>query len=168
MEPEILKATPYRRMFKFALLCFVAVAAACIVGAKRYIVSWLLSTNDPGEMLARLRGFVTLAVSLPMLLLSTYLARLAWRIFRSKQYPPPKTIVWRDTPIVRGAGARWRAWVLTVLALFALGGAIYSQTIPARLAGKSRPTSAPVGLPIDSPDTIAARSGDDSDRDARD
>lgn len=58
-----------------------------------------------------------IVMALPLAGLSIYLLLFANRIARAERFPPPGVAVTRDTPVIEGAAARRRAWLLRILAM---------------------------------------------------
>ena len=120
---EIRRADPaLRRQVLLGLLLALLVGAGLIAGFERHripIHDWLLS-----ELAAPAQGvpvaFVLLVVILvtPLLALAGGLWALGRRIMRAREFPPPGMRVVRDTPVITGAAAATRGWILKAFALF--------------------------------------------------
>lgn len=131
MEPEVLKAIPKATAIK--RLAFYLLSGGLLVWlGNEFLFPWLkeyLSVGDKAEALFRFK-IVMAGLGISMLPFAAYLALLAWRIVKSRQFPPPGTQVLRDTPIVRGRKVLIRGGWLVFCTLWLLACAIYAAYIP--------------------------------------
>ena len=112
---ELMRATPAGRRLGAILLALllVGIAAFALLIVPRMESAFApLPSGDSIQMLKT--GFALFALAVVALALT--LAANGWRIVRSGQAPPPGTLVWRDTRIIRGLPAR-----RTGIAYLALG-----------------------------------------------
>ncbi len=102
---ELMPATASGRRFGAALAALLVLGA---IGFWLLIVPALQSAFGPlptPTSFDRIKlGFALLALTVTAL--SAALAATGWRILGSRQSPPPGAMLWRDTPVVRGARAR--------------------------------------------------------------
>ena len=130
-EPEVLKAMPRPAAIRRIVL-YAVIGSVIAFSAKIVILPWLkgyVSVNDRVEALYRFK-IVMFGFGASLLPVVIYLALLAARIIKSRQFPPPGTQVLRDTPIVRGKKALIRGWAMGLCAVWLLGCAIFSAVIP--------------------------------------
>jgi hypothetical protein len=155
MEQEVMKAIPRASRIKW-VVAFVGIgivmtwAWKAIVGPELRVY---LSVRDPVEAFRRFQ-WVMFGIGASLVPFAVYIALFAARIIRSRQFPYPGAIVWRDTRIVRGTRALVRGWTMAFLAALLLGMAIYAAYIPAVLAKHQRSIStrtipAPSDQPVD-------------------
>jgi len=137
-EPEVLKAMPRPAAIRRIVL-YVVIGSVIAFSAKIVFLPWLkgyVSVNDRVEALYRFK-IVMFGFGASLLPVVIYLALLAARIIKSRQFPPPGTQVLRDTPITRGKKALIRGWVIGLCAVWLLACAIFSAVIPYTLPDKS-------------------------------
>jgi hypothetical protein len=153
-EPEVLKAMPRPAAIRRIVL-YVVIGSVIAFLAKLVFLPWLkgyISVNDRVEALYRFK-IVMFGFGASLLPVVIYLALLALRIIKSRQFPPPGTQVLRDTPVVRGRKALIRGLAMGLCAAWLLACAIFSAVIPYTLsenpgarpnkAVKQGPTHAP-------------------------
>ena len=103
--PELMQATLAGRRLGAAIAALLVLSLA---GLGLLILPWLQSAFGPesaSTSIDRIKAGFTI-LSLIVTGLAAALAVTGWRIVRSKQSPPPGTLLWRATRIVRGARAR--------------------------------------------------------------
>ena len=136
MSSEILRAPPLRvTLVKLAL---VIASIALLLALTRALLfpwlrAWLVASADAAEALRRFR-LVAIAVALPIFAGGIWLVRLAARVSREARWQLAGAFVWRDTPVVRGRGARRRALVLLVLGLLLVADAVAFAMLPGLFA----------------------------------
>jgi hypothetical protein len=134
-EAEVLKAMPRPAAIRRMVL-YVVIGSAIALLAKVVVLPWLrgyVSVNERVEALYRFK-IVMFGFGASLLPVVIYLALLAVRIIKSRQFPPPGTQVLRDTPIVRGRKALIRGFVIGLCAVWLLGCAIFAAVIPYTLS----------------------------------
>jgi len=137
-EPEVLKAMPRPAAIRRIVLYIVIGSVVAFLG-KVVFFPWLkgyVSVNDRVEALYRFK-IVMFGFGASLLPVVIYLALLAVRIIKSRQFPPPGTQVLRDTPIVLGKKALIRGLAIGLCAVWLLGCAIFSAVIPYTLSDHS-------------------------------
>ena len=131
MNEEIIHADKgLRRRSLFLTIVLVAVGLWILKLSQNYLSDLVtLVENDPKEVLSKLTvlGYFWAAFFAAGFLATIgYLLRLRIRIINIGRFPLPGTRVLRDTRIVRGREARFRALVAiaAALALFVVGSAV--------------------------------------------
>ena len=116
------KADPQERRKAIILVLLTTIAAAILVvpttSRLNALRDWL--TEDPSQTQVRFRyvaAALSVGLAVPIVWFSIYSWRLAGRIRRAGQFPPPGLRVLRDTVIVRGARAHRRAAFLQLLSV---------------------------------------------------
>ncbi len=131
MPPEILRAAPQTVRLKQAAL-YLALGGVAVVIGDVFFFPWVrtyLAVSDKAIALARFKE-MTLGLGASMAIVAVCFAIVSARVFIARQWPLPGATVWRDTPVVRGSGARLRAVMFALLALLFLGLGIYAARIP--------------------------------------
>jgi hypothetical protein len=105
---EVERADPGAR--RFALVC-LAVAAGLGTGTlvlldsyRQSLLSWFVA-REPGVQVT-LIAIALLLLLMPLLLMAGWVWRYGIRVLRDSRHPPLGVRVIRDTPVIRGAGAR--------------------------------------------------------------
>jgi hypothetical protein len=156
---DIMRADPRRKRQAWLLIALLILAGAALkLLALPVLLRWL-AVSDNAVLVHRV-GVVFYAMSATMVAIAALVGWHASRILRSNQSPPPNTWVLRDTPIVRGAAAHLRGWIVMACAVAFVVLAIYAALLPAhmqKLAEMSRSTPVPLrqvapraapGLPV--------------------
>lgn len=133
---EIEPADPRARR-RAALLLLSGVLAGLVIVwlARSYgptLEAWI--NRDPEQTRSRLKLALTvlaIAIDLPVLGLAAYFWRLGVRMIRTERFPAPRTLVMRDTPVLRGAPARRRGRLMQIVAVL-LASAVLGLTIVLR------------------------------------
>ena len=117
---DILPATR-RGRWRVALLTAMAMATLCGFQflALPQLLAILNDVNGQPPTLHSLRLLQTLFIGLGLLGVATAAIVLhnGLQILRRGQTPPNDFWLWRDTPVIRGAKARWRGWINLITAL---------------------------------------------------
>jgi hypothetical protein len=122
MMTEVRKADPAARRRALTLVIVgAAIGAVLIIGFERYRVplrDWLLSESGNPRLRLKLVFFlVATGASVPLLGFAAFLWSLGGKVSRAQEFPPPGYRVIRDTPVIRGSAAVFRARGLKGLAL---------------------------------------------------
>ncbi len=117
---EIQKADPdARRRALLAVVVLALVGAAAVwLFQKKMDGLTVIAERDPAaavDALAGMVGWLSAGFCLPLLGFAGYGLHLAYRISRSRRFPPPGMAVIRDTPILNGVAAVTRARLLAAL-----------------------------------------------------
>ncbi len=122
MNQKIVHANPKVRLATTAIL---AVAALLLLGVLFLLRSYLASqlTLMETDFATAMNNVLTLVTMLAvmmgaaLLVLSMYFAYLAFRIRATGQFPPPGSLVVKDTPLLTGAAAARRVWIAGAMSL---------------------------------------------------
>ena len=118
---EFRKADPAsRKLAVVLLLTGTGIGALLIGGFDRYhgeLLDWILVGPESAQKIKLALLSVAALQLAPLLALALYLWSLGERVRRSREFPPPGLRVLRDTPIVSGEKAIYRARLLRSLAL---------------------------------------------------
>ena len=119
---EIQRADPVaRRQALLIVMLGALVGTLLIIGFEHYrgpLRDWLLP--EPGEPAHRLKLVLlltTVILSAPLAAFAAYLWSLGSEVLRTQQFPPPRSRVIRDTPVIGGRAAILRGRSLRALAL---------------------------------------------------
>jgi hypothetical protein len=140
-EPDIARATPRGRIL---LACGFLFALAMVSAFRFYVLPLLQSVVATAP-----RADAVVAVKLVFAGIATIgtLLAVGWLLYgraivRSRQYPPPRAWLWRDTKIIRGAPAvrrgRWSIAAAIATALLCIGLALYITITIDRLAARTK------------------------------
>ncbi|MEM9596272.1 MAG: hypothetical protein AAGD06_18525 [Acidobacteriota bacterium] len=116
MEPEIHRSSTRHRVMAGLLLAILGAAAflALEVLTRRLDAAnalTLTSTRQAAEQTRAVGELFFAIVTTFAVVYALYLLILGVRILRARRYPTPDAWVLRDTPVVRGAAAKRRAWL---------------------------------------------------------
>ncbi len=124
MNDEIIYADPkLKQRIPMFVALFVCVLFALVFGVWPHARTWLLD-QDLATMVMVLQ-IVLFAIFAGLLPLAIIFFNLGWRILASNRFPPPGTMVIRDTPLLRGPAARVRGMVLLLLTSILASVAFY-------------------------------------------
>ena len=148
--PEFLRTDPRQRL-RLALLTtvMVAVVALFLIYGLPVLTAWVRAGNT-AAVLHKL-GVVCTVLGALQLVAAAWTAVYARRVFRSGQFPPPGTWVFRDTRLRRGAVARARGWGVVAGATCCILLALYAFALPYRLQQRLLPPVPGNGAPLQSP-----------------
>ena len=135
MESEILKAMSKQEASK-RIAVYVMTGMIVILLGKSVIFPWVklyLSVHDKAEAFSRFKT-VMYWMSAALLPIVIYLASVAVRIIKARQFPYPGAKVFRDTEIVRGKHAIIKGAFVALAAVWVLGCAVYAAVFPRMMA----------------------------------
>jgi hypothetical protein len=145
-DVEYLEATPQsrRRIVLRFLLAFV-IGVAIVEALEAYLANMkIVPICDQLIPFRWLWG----AVSLALVILSAWIARIGFSVLRLGRWPLPGTSVARRTPIQRGGSARWRAYALLSYSAFVLVGSVWFWYVGDSItAGAESKCAAPLVTP---------------------
>jgi len=129
MSKEVIKADKEYRRKIIALSALLAVVGLVIL-------VWIFPLNPEalkdleGETIFFIVKVLTVFLMLCSVTMGLYFFRFSKKILKHEQIPPPGVKVIKDTPVIRGKGARVRGYILQVISgMIILGGIIFGLCI---------------------------------------